>query len=139
MKTAAKGDDVRLVFPEVRARPFAGELDRRFVAFGAAILEMHPICKRGGVHQTLGQAHHGFGEVEVRIVQGAGGRFLEGGKDVGVAVSQGIDGNTRHQVQVAIAIGVLQPGAMPPGQHKGSAAIGLDEVTLVEFGNGMHR
>ena len=47
-----------------------------------------------------------------------------------VAVAGRVDGDAAHAVQVTAAIGIPDPGALPPDQHQGQPGIVLHQVLL---------
>ena len=94
----------------------ARELESGLVCFAAGVAEEHPVRERVP-HQLLGQLDLGPGAVEVRDVPDQMGLLFERAHQRRVAVAQERRRDAPHQVQVAIAVGVLDPAALP--SHEG--------------------
>src|SRR4030095_16599343 len=110
MEAVVHGDDVEGA-PAGAGAPLAGELDRAFVGLGAAVAEEH-LPEARGVGEQARQTRH------LRVVVGraaadqparlAGDRLYEHRR----AVPEAIHGPALHEVEVGLALLVLEPGAV---------------------------
>src|SRR5262245_26597146 len=110
MEAVVHGDDVEGA-PVVAGAPLAGELDRAFVGLGAAVAEEHLPEARGVGEQARQTRHLG---VVVRRAAVDQPRGLEGDglHDHRRAVAEAIYGPALHEVEVGLALLVLEPGAV---------------------------
>jgi len=66
----------------------------------------------------------------------AGRGLLNGLDHAGVAVPQRIDGDARHPISIALALGVIDIGPFTPRQHKVSALVGLGNMRCAQVEQG---
>ena len=121
---------------------FLRELDGRFVGLGAGIRDERFGCRghsarvHGCFDQQLAQRARPGVVVEVRGVDqrlGLGGDDLRDGR---VAVAEGVDGDTRGEVEVAAVFDVPDVAALAFDHHGRRAHVGRDHVLGVVFDEG---
>ena len=103
----------------------AGQPDRRHGRLGAGVDQAHLLDRRTG-DDLLGERHlarRGRAEAGAR-----GGRGLHRGDDLGVGVAQQQRTPRAHQVDVATAVGVVQPRAVAAHHEPRRAADGLERA-----------
>jgi hypothetical protein len=92
---------------------FARALDRAFHRLGAGIAEEHVVREARGA-QPLGQPLALRDAEQVRYVDELGGLLRERLREPRMRVAERIHGNTGGEVEIALARGRRQPGALAP-------------------------
>ena len=102
-----------------------GDLERDLVGLGAGVAEEHPRLRVGAevADQRLGQRDTGFGGVEVGGVAQRVQLRGDGLDDRRVAVAEHVDRDAAEQVQVGLAVGVGDHGAVAAGQRQRRGAV----------------
>ena len=119
-------DDARLVRTEFGMRVFTGELERRFVGFGARVAEERALGERR-FGQGTGQAQHRL--VGVAVAEVPEGVELFGQRFVHfrMGMAQRGDGDARGEVQILLAFLVPQVQARCAHRHHGGRGVGRDQ------------
>ena len=98
-------------------------LDRGLARLGAGIAEEHLVGERRG-DQPLGQPLLPLDAIEVGGVPELAGLLGERRDEARMRVPEHVDGNARGEVEVAVAVGRDQPGALAPLEDEVLARIG---------------
>ncbi len=103
----------------------AGELDGRFDRFGSRVAEKDAVVARArnDFRELLRQQNLIFVvEIRPRHVNQARRLLLHGGDHARVAMAGGDDGNTRREIQKAVAIDIFNEGTLAAARHQWIAA-----------------
>jgi hypothetical protein len=130
VEAVVEGDDL-VGAALVHLAPLAGELDGPLVGLGAGVGKEHPVEHRVGGEDASQLDHRAIVEGRAGVEQGAG-LGHQGVADLGRAVPQAIDRPALDEVQVGLAIVVMEPATFathedevgPVGDgHQGVAAV----------------
>ena len=123
------GDDGPSVGTDVLDAPLTGDLDHSLVGLSAGVL-IEDLIHTGGLADLLGQEdlRNGVGIVE-GLHQGSA-LLLNGSDNLGVAVAQGVNGDTSIEVQVGLVVLVIHIDALGPVSQEVHTLIGLDLILL---------
>jgi hypothetical protein len=115
VKGPKKGDHLRT------ARVVAGQFERRFHRFGAAVREKNPFASRARseLSQFFGQiALRSVVEIGARHVQQPLGLLLDRGDDPGMAMACRTNGDAGGKVEKAIAVDIFNHGPISTGNRQ---------------------
>jgi len=110
----------------VKARQF----EQSFVGLRAAVAEEHSAGTRI-TDQLAGQLSLPGGAEEIAGVRQAGGLSADCRHPGGVAVAQGVDGNSRGEIQIGLAGVIPDFRASAPGQGQSRSVIVLQDVSVI--------
>jgi hypothetical protein len=106
-----------------------GELQGALVGLSTAVDEQGAVEAPGGDgSDLLGEARLLLHVVEVRDVHHLRDLVLDRLHPSGVGVSQGVHGDARDEVEVLVALGVVQVASLPVGERQLYAAVVLEQV-----------
>jgi len=131
VKGIGHADELGFGLTIMGAGPFAGELDRRLHRFRARVAKVH-LVRKGGFHQHLGQLSLRNGVIQVRDVSEIAQLLDNGLRHSRVAIAQGIDRDARAEIEIGLALGIIDVAPLPTLQHKGGAVIGVQDVFLIQ-------
>ena len=130
MEVALEADDLRRLDP-APVGVLAGDLDRALVGLGAGVGEEDPAAE-ARLGEALGEAHHRLGVEEVGDVHQAAGLLAHGLDHGGVAVADRADRDPGEEVEVLLALGVPEQGALAADELDRRAPVGPHQVALLE-------
>jgi len=125
VKAALQRDDV------AAGLGLARDLQRRLVGLGAGVGKVHPAAQRA-LGQPLGQRHRGLGVDEVADVNQLRRLLGDRAHDGGVAVAQRADRQAGLEVQVLVALVVVEQRALAAHELHGHPHVGGDQVLALE-------
>ena len=114
------------------AAALARELDRRLVGLRAGVGEEHPRVGGERGREPRREPYPGFGQVEVGGVQEALGLFLDRLDHVWMAVARVADRYPGEEVEIALALGVVERRSLSPHERHRLSRIGPHHVALVQ-------
>ena len=135
VKAVGEGQDVVLLLVVLVVGVAPGELEGAFVGIraGQAVVDL---VGKAVFAQLLRQPGMGRRVVQIaHVVDPALHHLHDGGLHVRIAVAEGVDGDAGDTVQVALAVGVGQRGALAGGEDHGRAAIDAQHVLLFQVNN----
>src|SRR5260370_39716561 len=108
----------------------AGELDGGFHGLGAAVAEETQALKTAARAERLGEATLRLGVPGVRDMDQLTHLLADRGDDARRAVTQKVTTPTRKEIQVAVALGIPDEGALAAHQTAGVTRVVGDDVLL---------
>ncbi len=133
MKGVGEGQDVDLFVAAVGAPVAAGELERAFVRFGAAVTKVNAVGK-ARFTQELRQLRVGRRVIQVAHVKQPGRHALRHRLlDARIGVAQRIHGDAGHAVDVGAVVAVIERRTLAPRQHKRRPPVDAEDVVVLHF------
>ena len=129
MEGSLSGDDVPSVGTDVLDAPLTGDLDHSLVGLSAGVL-IEDLIHTGGLADLLGQDDLGNGVGIVEGLHQGSALLLNGSDNLGVAVAQGVNGDTSIEVQIGLVVLVIHIDALAPIGQEIHTLIGLDLILL---------
>ncbi len=111
-----------------------GELDRALDGFGPAVGEEHAI-KTGERGQFLGEFSLILVAIQIRDMDQAGGLLANGFHDARVRVAQRIHSQAGNEVEILLALDVVQENSLAAFEGDRVAVIGLEKITALKVGD----
>src|SRR6516165_7103862 len=111
VKGALEGDDAPALGPPGGVMVTARELDCALARLGARVAEERPVGEGRGA-QPVGQPLLAGDAVEVGTVPKLAGLLGQGRHQPRMGMTEGVDGNAARKIEIALATGGGQPGAL---------------------------
>ena len=131
MERPLGGDEVVLAVAAVRLAVLAGDLDGGLVGLRAGVAEEDAleVADLAEFRRQLGLRG---GQVQVGRVDQRRRLLLDGPDEARVAVAEAVDGDAGQEVQILLALGVVQPRALSAHKRHGQAGVGVHDVGVVQ-------
>ena len=126
MEGALEGDDADALGLASGVEMAARGLDRALDRLGARIGEEDPVGE-GRRAQALGETRLSRNLVEVRGVPQPAGLRGQRRDQVRMGVAERVDGDAAAEIEIGLAGGVIEPGALAAVGGKGGASIGVEQ------------
>ena len=114
------------------AAPSPRELDRGLVGFGARVAQEN-FSVAEVIREPLDQSRRRLGVKDVGDVRELFRLLLDRAHDARISVTEAGHGQPAEKIQVAVAVGVVQIGAMPARERQRQTAVNIDHVPMREF------